>query len=310
MIRPAESLNGVRPSGQSSPVAARTPTPRPGNLRHGPVPPWRSASSAISDPALPSPPAARRGGPTPACVSRAEVGRDEVDHREANVRRQAQPAPGHARRARPDALLHGPDRGDSAADRAGGGQPRQADRSRRVRGRAAAPGGRDRLESGRAAARRAARRRAGRPAGQGAHDQGQPAAGDLGGQEAHPARGALPRRGPGGQPGVDPGRGEVRLRQGLQVLHLRGVVDPPGHRAGHRRAGPAHPAAHARGGGGLQDRPVRPRAAAAAGARADHRGAGRGRQDAGTPGGRAAQGVAGGGQPGHAAGRRGRQPSR
>ena len=56
--------------------------------------------------------------------------------------------------------------------------------------------------------------------------------------------GSAPRRpDPGGQPRPDPRRREVRLAQGLQVLHLRHLVDPTVHRPGrgkHRphRAGP------------------------------------------------------------------------
>ena len=49
------------------------------------------------------------------------------------------------------------------------------------------------------------------------------------------------RPGPGGQPRPDAGGREVRPHQGLQVLDLRHVVDPPGHHAGHRRPGPHHP---------------------------------------------------------------------
>ena len=44
---------------------------------------------------------------------------------------------------------------------------------------------------------------------------------------------------PGGQPRADAGGREVRPPQGLQVLHLRHVVDPPVHRPGHRRQGAA-----------------------------------------------------------------------
>ena len=59
---------------------------------------------------------------------------------------------------------------------------------------------------------------------------------------------AVPRPDPGGQPRPHPGRREVRLQQGLQVLHLRHLVDPPGHHPGHRRPGPhhPHPGAHGR----------------------------------------------------------------
>ncbi len=41
--------------------------------------------------------------------------------------------------------------------------------------------------------------------------------------------------------GLAQGRGEVRLHQGLQVLHLRHLVDPPVHHPRHRRPGADHP---------------------------------------------------------------------
>ena len=50
---------------------------------------------------------------------------------------------------------------------------------------------------------------------------------------------------PGRQPGPDPGGGEVRLHQGLHVLHLRHLVDPAGHHPGPGRPrgdGPPEPA--------------------------------------------------------------------
>ena len=52
-----------------------------------------------------------------------------------------------------------------------------------------------------------------------------------------------PRPHPGGQPRAHAGRREVRPPQGVQVLDLRHVVDPPGDRSGHRRQGPHDPAA-------------------------------------------------------------------
>ena len=42
----------------------------------------------------------------------------------------------------------------------------------------------------------------------------------------------LHRPDPGGQPGPDPGGGQVRLHQGLPVLHVRHVVDPAGDHQG------------------------------------------------------------------------------
>ena len=42
----------------------------------------------------------------------------------------------------------------------------------------------------------------------------------------------LPGPDPGGQPGPDPGGGQVRLHQGLPVLHVRHLVDPAGDHQG------------------------------------------------------------------------------
>ena len=58
----------------------------------------------------------------------------------------------------------------------------------------------------------------------------------------------VPRPHPGGEPRAHPGRREVRLPQGLQVLDLRHLVDPPGRDAGDRRQGPHHPHPGAHGG--------------------------------------------------------------
>ena len=60
-------------------------------------------------------------------------------------------------------------------------------------------------------------------------------------QEVLRARHVLPRPHPGGQHRAHPRGREVRLREGLQVLDLRHVVDPPGHHAGRRRPGPHDP---------------------------------------------------------------------
>ena len=49
--------------------------------------------------------------------------------------------------------------------------------------------------------------------------------------------------------------GEVRLHQGLQVLHLRHLVDPPGHHPRHRRPGPHHPHPRPHGGDHQQGHP-------------------------------------------------------
>jgi RNA polymerase primary sigma factor len=62
-----------------------------------------------------------------------------------------------------------------------------------------------------------------------------------------PRHGAA-RPDPRGQPRPDPCRREVRLHEGLQVLDVRDVVDPPGHHPRDRRPGPhdPHPGAHGR----------------------------------------------------------------
>ena len=88
--------------------------------------------------------------------------------------------------------------------------------------------------------------RAGRPRGQGADDQLQPAPGGVDRQEV-PGPGPLAARpDPGGHLRPDPRGREVRPPQGLQVLHLRHVLDPPGDpaRAGEQGAHDPHPRAH------------------------------------------------------------------
>ena len=79
---------------------------------------------------------------------------------------------------------------------------------------------------------RACRRRPRHP------DRGQPPAGrlDRRGYAGHGLR--LPGPHPGGEHPAHPRGQEVRLRQGLQVLHLRHVVDPPGRQPGTGRAEP------------------------------------------------------------------------
>ena len=61
-------------------------------------------------------------------------------------------------------------------------------------------------------------------------------------------RHAVPGSDPGGQPGPDQGGGEVRLHQGLQILHLCHLVDSPGHHPRHCGPGPHHPHSGAHGG--------------------------------------------------------------
>ena len=89
-------------------------------------------------------------------------------------------------------------------------------------------------------------------------------AGDGGGEpaprrldrEALPQPGPpVPRPDPGGDDRPRPRRREVRLPQGLQVLDLRDLVDPPGGRARARRQGAHDPDAGARGREAEQDRP-------------------------------------------------------
>ena len=109
-----------------------------------------------------------------------------------------------------------------------------------------------------------------------AADLGQPAAGRVDREEVHRPRDVVPGPDPGGQHRPDPGGREVRLREGLQVLHVRHVVDPPGHHPGHRGPGAddPHPGPH-----GGDDQPPDPRLARAppgARPRADGRGDRRG----------------------------------
>ena len=74
--------------------------------------------------------------------------------------------------------------------------------------------------------------------GQGAPGQLQPAPGHLQRPQVPGPRAASARPDPGGHPRADQGGGEVRLAQGLQVLHLRHLLDPPGDpaRAGQPRS--------------------------------------------------------------------------
>ena len=91
----------------------------------------------------------------------------------------------------------------------------------------------------------------------------------------------VPRPDPGGDDRARPRRREVRLPQGLQVLDVRDVVDPPGRRARARRQGPDDPDARARRREAEQDPPRRAEAARRARPRADVGGdRGRARPDA------------------------------
>ena len=115
---------------------------------------------------------------------------------------------------------------------------------------------------------------------------------------------------PGGQPRPDPRGREVRLHEGLQVLHVRHVVDPPGDHARDRRPGAhhPHPGAHGRDDEQGAARPAPD--AAGARPRADgRRGRGEGRADA-RPGARDPAHLAGAGVARDAGRRRGRQLAR
>ena len=73
----------------------------------------------------------------------------------------------------------------------------------------------------------------------------QPAPGGVYRQEVPGVGSSASRPGSGGEPRSHPCGGEVRLAQGVQVLDLRHVVDPPGHHPRHRQHGPDHPSAGA-----------------------------------------------------------------
>ena len=115
--------------------------------------------------------------------------------------------------------------------------------------------------------------RARRPRREGADDQLQPAPRRLDRQALPGSRPDAPRPDPGGDHRPDPRGREIRLAQGLQVLDLRHVVDPPGRPARRRRQGPDDPRAGARPRPRAQDGARRGRARSAARAAADRRGA-------------------------------------
>ena len=148
-----------------------------------------------------------------------------------------------------------------AADRRAGGRAREADRARRQ-------------------------------AGEGPAHQLEPAARRLDREEVPGPRPDAARPDPGGDHRPDPRRGEVRLAQGLQVLDVRDVVDPPGGAARRREQGAhdPHPGAHRRA--RAEDLARRARARREARARADRRGARRAVEAAGEAGARGAHGGA------------------
>ena len=118
--------------------------------------------------------------------------------------------------------------------------------------------------------------RARRPARQGTARQLQPAARRLQ-RPPLPEPGPAARRPrPGGHARTDPGEREVRLAQGLPLLHLRHPVDPSGDPARPGELGPHDPPARPRGPALAQGRTRRARAVGAPGPRADARGARRG----------------------------------
>ena len=162
-----------------------------------------------------------------------------------------------------------------AAHRSRGGRARQAHRGRHQ--------GRDRARRPRRVGRGARGHRTpparphpqGRRACQGRADAGQPAPRRVDREAVHGSRDAHPRPHPGGQPRPHACGRQVRLHEGLQVLDVRHVVDPPGHHPCHRRPGPHHPHPRPHGRVDAQGAPPAAPAHPGARARAHHRGAGR-----------------------------------
>ena len=114
----------------------------------------------------------------------------------------------------------------------------------------------------------------------------------------------------GGQPRAHPRGREVRLHEGLQVLHVRDVVDPPGDHPCDRRPGAHHPHPGAHGRDDEQGAARAAPDAAGARARADRRrGRGEGRAHA-RPRARHPAHLTGAGVAGDAGRRGGRQLAR
>ena len=122
--------------------------------------------------------------------------------------------------------------------------------------------------------------RARRPRGEGPPGHLEPAARRVDRPQVPERRRADPARpDPGGHARADPRRREVRLAQGLPLLHLRDAVDPPGDQPRARRARPHDPAADQRRPARAQDRQRRARAEHAARPAADAGGARRARRE-------------------------------
>ena len=126
-----------------------------------------------------------------------------------------------------------------------GGHAREAHRGRRPRDRAAR-GAAEPMSTSAVHQPRGRRHR--RRAGQAAAHRGEPAPRRVDRQALRRPRHGAARPRAGGQPRPDPCRREVRLHEGLQVLDVRDVVDPPGDHARDRRPGAhdPHPGAHGR----------------------------------------------------------------
>ena len=184
-------------------------------------------------------------------------------------RRRARRRRGRRLRARPDRrgaaddrlAAAVPERGRPlpAAHRGGGGRAREADRARR-HGR------------------------------QGADDHVEPAARRLDRPPLPDAGHHARRPDPGGRDRPDPRDGEVRLAQGLQVLDLRDLVDPPGGAARRRQQGAHHPHPGARRRARAEGRAHRARAVREARPPAERRGDREAREAPAQPGARGARG--------------------
>src|SRR2546423_8760518 len=98
----------------------------------------------------------------------------------------------------------------------------------------------------------------------------------VAGQALHRPRRTTPGPDPGGQPGPDPRGGKVRPHQGLQVLHLCHLVDPPSDQPVDDRPGPHHPDSGTHGRGDQQTGRYPAQAGSGPGSRAHPGGGGQG----------------------------------